>query len=199
MDSNSDNDSLAGADDTGTFSEFDDTDKVSVIGMHKRVSKVDDAIKTEAYEERKMTSDSVRRSCCQKSEKENDDSVCQPMLERAVKGFTAERLLNIIVGEDTRDEKVCNRVPRGVRHHAAFVVDTTSFEADIVSYGDDNGSWTGHSKPRRKYHIEVDDDTGMLTVEEYQSELGDIQDLDNNIYTLCCIYFRHAHTPSLER
>ena len=199
MDSSSDNDSLTGADDTGGLSELDDTDKASVIGQHKRVSKVDDAVKTEAYEERMITSDTVGRSSCQKDEKENDDPSSQPMLERAVKGFTAERLLGIIVGEDTPDEKVCKRVPRGVRHHAAFVVDTTSLEADIVSYGDDNGSWTGHSKPRRKYCIEVEDDTGMLTAEEYQGELGDIQHLDNNIYTLCRNYFRHAHTPEFRK
>lgn len=68
--------------------------------------------------------------------------------------FTAEHLLNIIVGEDVPREKHFKRVPQGVRYHAAFVMDTTSLEADIVSYGDDNSSWTGHSKPRRTYHIE---------------------------------------------
>ena len=44
-------------------------------------------------------------------------------------------------------KNICQRVPRGVRHHAAYVVDTTYLEANIVSYGDDNGSWTGHTKP----------------------------------------------------
>ena len=74
----------------------------------------------------------MRRSSCEKLGKENDDpDSFQPMLERAIKGFPADRLLNIIVG-DVFKEKVCKRVPRGVRHHAAFVVHTTFLETDIV-------------------------------------------------------------------
>lgn len=52
--------------------------------------------------------------------------------------------------------KVRKNIPRGVRKHAAFVVDTTSLgSADMIGHGDDNGSWTGHSKPCRKYAIDV--------------------------------------------
>ena len=196
MGSSSDDDSLIDTDDNGRLNEFQDADKTNFIGQRDKVSKVDDNVKTEACEDHTIGSDTVQRSSCKKSEKENNDPSFQPMLERAVKGFTAERLFNIIVGEDVPKEKLCKCVPRGVRYHAAFVVDTTSLEADIVSYGDDNGSWTGHSKPRRKYHFEIDDDTGMSIIEEYQSEPGDAHDLDNNVYTICRNYFRHAHSYS---
>ena len=112
------------------------------------------------------------------------------------RGFTAERLFNIIVRGDVPKKKICKRVPRGVRKHATFVVDTSSLEADIVNYGDDNGSWTGHAKPRRKYRVEIDDDTGMSITEECQSET---QELEDNIFTLCRHYFRHAHTPQFRK
>ena len=93
-------------------------------------------------------------------------------------------------------KKICKRVPWGIWTHATFVVGTTSLEADIVNYGDDNGSWTGHAKPRPKYRVEIDDDTGMLT-EEFQT--SETQELEDNIFTLCRNYFRHAHTPQFRK
>ena len=155
-------------------------------------------VKVEKVKEEENTySDTVGGSSCHKEGKENDDpDDSQPILERAIKGFTAERLFNIIVGGDVPKKQICKRVPRGVRMHATFVVDTSSLEADIVSYGDDNGSWTGHAKPRRKYRVEIDDDTGMSITEECQSET---QELEDNIFTLCRNYFRHAHTPQFRK
>ena len=64
-----------------------------------------------------------------------------PVLERPVRGYTAERLLDIIVGNQVRTASICQRVPRAVRKHAAYVVDTVALGCnDILSYGDDNGS-----------------------------------------------------------
>lgn len=194
MDSSSDNDDLDNSEDLGSHSEFDDSDTSIGIKLHGRVNEV----KVEKVkEEGNTSSDTVGRSSCHKEEKENDDpDDSQPILERAIKGFTAERLFNIIVGGDVPKKKMCKRVPRGVRKHATFVVDTSSLEADIVNYGDDNGSWTGHTKPRRTYQVEIDDDTGMSITEECQSET---QELEDNIFTLCRNYFRHAHTPQFRK
>ena len=168
MDSSSDNDDLDNSEDLGSHSEFDDSDTSIGIKLHGRVNEV----KVEKVkEEGNTSSDTVGRSSCHKEEKENDDpDDSQPILERAIKGFTAERLFNIIVGGDVPKKKICKRVPRGVRKHATFVVDTSSLESDIVNYGDDNGSWTGHTKPRRTYRVEIDDDTDMSITEECQSE-----------------------------
>ena len=80
------------------------------------------------------------RSSYQKLRNENhglDSS--KLLLQRVIKGFTAERMVNIIVRQNVPKEIVCNGVSRGVRHHATFVVDTTALAADIVNYGDDNG------------------------------------------------------------
>ncbi len=123
-----------------------------------------------------------------------------PVLETALKGFSAERLLNIIVGKKVSREKVCKSVPRGIRQHASFVVDTTSFgSSDIIGYGDDNGSWKGHTKPRRKYTVDICDVTGKLLVDEYKAELVNGKDLPSNVYTLCRNYFHHAHTPEFRK
>ena len=65
-------------------------------------------------------------------------------------------------------DKLCKSIPRAVRKHATFVADTTSMDSsDIIGYEDFNGSWKEHTKPRRKYVIEVCDVTGSLLVEEY--------------------------------
>lgn len=189
MDSSSDNDNLDNSEDLGSLSEFDDSDTASGIRLHRRVNegKVD-KVKVEVCEEENISSDTVGRSSCHKEEKENDDpGGSQPILEAAI---------NIIVGGDVPKKKICKRVPRGIRNHATFVVDTTSLEADIVNYGDDNGSWTGHTKPRRKYRVEIDDDTGML-IEEFQT--SETHELEDNIVTLCRNYFRHAHTPQFRK
>ncbi|XP_067024049.1 uncharacterized protein [Acropora muricata] len=194
VDSSSDNDDLHNSEDLGSHSEFDDSDTSIGIKLHGRVNEVK---VVNVKEEGNTSSDTVGRSSCHKEEKENDDpDDSQPILERAIKGFTVERLFNIIVGGDVPKKKMCKRVPRGVRKHATFFVDTSSLEADIVNYGDDNGSWTGHTKPRRTYQVEIDDDTGMSLTEECQSET---QELEENIFTLCRNYFPHAHTPQFRK
>ena len=92
MDSSSDNDDLDNSEDLGSHSEFDHSDTSIGIKLHGRVNEV----KVEKVkEEGNTSSDTVGRSSCHKEEKENYDS--QPILERAIKGFTAERLFNIIV------------------------------------------------------------------------------------------------------
>ena len=143
----------------------------------------------------------VEADSSKKPDKENYDPCFEPMLESALKGYSVERLFNIIVGKDVPTGKLCNHVPRGVRKHAAFVVDTTSMaSSDIISYGDDNGSWTGHSKPRRMYKIEICEITDALLIEEYQPESsGNVQEIPSNVYTLRRNYFRHAHTPEFRK
>ena len=107
---------------------------------------------------------------------------------------------NIIVGKDVPTDKLCKSIPRAVRKHATFVADTTSMDSsDIIGYGNFNGSVKGHTKPKRKYAIEVCDVTGTLLVEEYKVESENAQDLPSNVYTLCCTYFCHAHTLEFRK
>lgn len=69
-----------------------------------------------------------------------------------------------------RTASICQRVPRAVRKHTAYVVDTVALGcSDILSYGDDNGSWGGHTKPRRKYKIEVSEQLGITRMRRYHS------------------------------
>ena len=136
----------------------------------------------------------------EKLDEKSDDLNSHPVFESPLKGFTAERLLNIIVGKDVSENKLCKSIPRAIRKHASFVVDTTFMDlSDIIGYGDDNGSWKGHTKLRRKYAIEVCDVTDTLLVEEYKGESEDVQDLRSNVYTLCRNYFRHAHTLEFRK
>ena len=122
-----------------------------------------------------------------------------PVLERPVKGYTAERLLDIIVGNQVRTASICQRVPRAVRKHAAYVVDTVALGcSDILSYGDDNGSWGGHTKPRRKYKIEVSEQLGITSMRKYHSNDKGTPDPEG-VYTLYRNYFQHAHTPEFRK
>ena len=80
-----------------------------------------------------------------------------PVFERPIKGYTAHQLLDIIVGRRVCNRNICKQIPRGVRTHAAYVVDTEALgSCDILAFGDDNGSWGGHTKPRRRYSVEVE-------------------------------------------
>ena len=171
---------------------------ITVDDHDVRVIKVEDGVNTSGDIDNGQNT--VQGCSSKKLDKEKDYPNFQPILESAVKGFSAERLLNIIVGKDVPRDKVCKNVPRAIRKHATFVVDTTCMgSSDIIGYGDDNGSWKGHSKPRRKYAIEICDDTNMLLIEEYKVESENAHDLPSNVYTLCRNYFRHAHTPEFRK
>ena len=118
-----------------------------------------------------------------------------------MKGYIAERLFNIIVGKDVPTGKLCNHVARGVKKHAACVVDASSMPSShMISYGNNNGSWTGHSKPRRMHEIEICEITDALQIEEYQTESsGNVLEKSSNVYTLRRNYFRHAYNPEFRK
>ena len=46
------------------------------------------------------------------------------MFERPVKGYMAERLLNVTVCGQVRKDKLCKLVPRSIYQHASFIVET---------------------------------------------------------------------------
>lgn len=201
MDSCSDDDSLIDVDaiDVDRVTEVNDEEKARVTGNAHRMSDVEE--EGRAGEGHKAKSVKEEGSLRDKPEEVKDDACFQPVFEKAVKGLSAERLLKIIVGEDVAKDKLCKRVPRGIRYHAVFVVDTKSLgSSDIISYGDDNGGWTGHSNPRRNYQFEICDESGIALIQEYsKSDSTDPQKLPSNVYTLCRNYFRHAHTPEFRK
>ena len=49
-----------------------------------------------------------------------------PVLGQPLRGYTAEHLLDIIVGNQVSKENICQRVPRAVCKHTADVVDTVA-------------------------------------------------------------------------
>ena len=58
-----------------------------------------------------------------------------PVFERPVKGYTAHQLLDIIIGKRVCNRNICKQVPRAVRTHAAYVVDTKALgSSDIVAF-----------------------------------------------------------------
>ena len=122
-----------------------------------------------------------------------------PVIERPLKGYTAERLLQIIVGKKVPVSKICHRIPRGIRQHASYVVDIEQLGnggSDILCFGDDNGSWTGHSKPRRKYIVEEDEE-GDISVAPFNED--EMEQTNENVYTLYRNYFNHAHTKEFRK
>ena len=122
-----------------------------------------------------------------------------PVYERPVRGYSAEKLLNIIIGRQVPRSLLCNRIPRGIRRHAAYVVDTDAMGcSDVLSFGDDNGSWTGHTKPRRKYKVEFSPQLGVVSSKIFHSDNDDECDIDD-IYTLYRNYFTHAHTREFRK
>lgn len=91
-----------------------------------------------------------------------------PVFERALRGFSAERLLKIIVGKEVPKRLVSTNIPTGVRQHASYVIYIEYLAcSDILSFGDDNGSWGGHTKPRRKYIVELSEQIGVLSVQKF--------------------------------
>ena len=169
---------------------FDEFDVREINNFDVREIKVEDEVRKQDHGKHMLEACSSK-----KLDEKSNDLNSYPVFESPLKGFSAERLLNIIVGKDVRENKLYKKIPRAVCKHATFVAETTFMDlSDIIGYGDDNGSWKGHTKPRRKYAIEVCEVTDTLLVEEYKGASENVQDLPSNVYTLCCNYFRHAHT-----
>ena len=87
--------------------------------------------------------------CSSKKLDERSDLNFQPVFQSPLKGFSAERLLNIIVGKDVPTDKLCQSIPQAVRKHATFAVDTASMDCCCRHHIYGN-LWKGHTKPRSK-------------------------------------------------
>ena len=195
VESSSDDERQSSTEDSRMVENFDDFDVREIDNFDVKEIKVEDEVRKQDHGKHMLEACSG-----EKLDEKSDHLNSHPVFESPLKGFSAERLLNIIVGKDVPKNKLCKSIPRAVRKHATFVVDTTFMDSsDIIGYGDDNGSWKGHTKPRRKYAIEVCDVTDTLLVEEYKGESEDVQDLPSNVYTLCRNYFRHAHTLEFRK
>ena len=120
------------------------------------------------------------------------------VFERPLKGYSAETLLNIIIGNQVSQSLICQKVPRGIRRHAAYIVDQNALRGDILSFGDDNGSWGKHTKPRRKYKVEVSQQLGVQRIKPFQSDEDGGRDPED-VYTLYRNYFTHVHTPQFRK
>ena len=86
-----------------------------------------------------------------------------------------------------RTASICQRVPHTA--HVAYVADIVALRcSDILSYGDNNGSWGGHTKPRRKYKIKVSKKLEITSMRRYH--LNDKCSLDPAaVYMLYRNYF----------
>lgn len=122
------------------------------------------------------------------------------VFENPLRGYTAERLLNIIVGKEVSKAAISKKIPTGVRHHASYVIDLEAIGCrDILSFGDDNGSWGGHTKPRRKYIVELSEQLGVLSVQQFKPNKHQDEPDPNDVYTLYRNYFTHSHTPEFRK
>ena len=122
-----------------------------------------------------------------------------PALERPLGGYTAERLFDIIVGDQVENSSKCCRVPRGVCEPAGYVADTVALAStDVLSYGDGNGNWVGHTKPPRKYKSELFRQLEITSIRRYHSNDGVSPDPES-VYTLYRNYFQHTHTPEFGK
>ena len=93
-------------------------------------------------------------------------------------------------------ECICRRNPTPVTYNSIFVVDLTCVRCIDDLHADDNGVWTHGGKPRRKYCIERDSDTGeIISAEPLEGEPTP----NSHVFTLVRLYHRHKATPEFQR
>ena len=57
---------------------------------------------------------------------------------------------------------ICHRKPTSVTYSSVFVVDLSCVRCIDDLHADDNGAWIRGCKPRKKYVVEIDPDSGVV-------------------------------------
>ena len=133
------------------------------------------------------------------SVKENDyhdpESKLVPVIARPTQGLSVDQLYTLMIGTLPSD-RICHRKPTSVTYNSIFVVDLSCVRCIDNLRADDNGVWTHGGKPRRKYCIERDPDTCVITSAE---PLEGEPTPDSEVFTLVRLYHRHKATPEFQR
>lgn len=118
-----------------------------------------------------------------------------PIIARPTQGLSVDQLFTLMIGTLPPD-RICHRKPTSVTYNSAFVVDLSCVRCIDDLRADDNGVWMHGGKPRRKYCVERDPDTGVvITAEPLEGEPSP----DSEIFTLVRLYHRHKATPEFQR
>ena len=64
--------------------------------------------------------------------------------------------MDICVGQNVPEEKICTRVPTGITESAVFGVDLEAVQFKDLTI-DDNGVYGAHSSPSEHFQVSLDD------------------------------------------
>ena len=106
--------------------------------------------------------------------KDNDyhdtENIYVPIIVRPMQGLSVDQLFTLMIGTLPSDH-ICHRKPTSVTYNSAFVVDLSCVRCIDDLRADNNGVWMHGGKPRRKYCVQRDPDTGMvITAEPLEGE-----------------------------
>ena len=126
----------------------------------------------------------------------HDKETCNvPILARPANGLSVKQLFQVMVGEVPQD-RICRRKPTGVTYSSVFVVDLSCVSCLDDLRADDNGVWVHGGKPRKKYVVEFDSTHAVIDATPVE---GNVDDGNENVFTMVRVYHRHQATPEFQR
>ncbi|KAJ7389396.1 hypothetical protein OS493_031926 [Desmophyllum pertusum] len=88
-----------------------------------------------------------------------------PVYKRSKSGITSKEILDICIGGNVSDDKVCARVPAGITESGIFIVDLQAVCYKDLTV-DDNGVYGSHSSPSEDFQVFFDDLGNISAVEK---------------------------------
>ena len=79
-----------------------------------------------------------------------------PVYKDTKTGIYSKEIMDICVGQNVPEEKICTRVPTGITESAVFVVDLEAVQFKDLTV-DDNGVYGAHSSPSEHFQVSLDD------------------------------------------
>lgn len=79
-----------------------------------------------------------------------------PVYKDSKTGISSKEIMDICVGQNIPEEKICGRVPTGITESAVFVVELEAVQVKDLTV-DDNGVYGAHSSPAEHFQVFLDD------------------------------------------
>lgn len=79
-----------------------------------------------------------------------------PVYKDSKTGISSKEIMDICVGQNIPEEKICGRVPTGITESAVFVVEQEAVQVKDLTV-DDNGVYGAHSSPAEHFQVFLDD------------------------------------------
>ena len=117
-----------------------------------------------------------------------------PVLARPLQGLSVTQLFMLMIGTVPAD-RICHRKPTSVTYNSVFVVDLSCVRCLDDLRADDNGAWMHGGKPRKKYVVDIDPDSGEVISAVPEGESAN----SGEIYTLVRVYHHHKSTRTFHR